>query len=166
MPYSPDAPRKIYARESFSKKQDADRLHSQLNAAVRMQSRISEKNSRRCDDAPDNPSELNRYLKNGNRTHTLPNLHAWMHYAFYPDRSLSLSSRSLCPAAPCPPSLITFAYSIPQVFCMINCFPQNVHKNLHKAFYRPCHNSRPDRISCICIFFSYRYLFSLPAKLA
>ena len=70
----------------IQQKQDADRLHSQLNAAVRMQSRISEKNSRRCDDAPDNPSELNRYLKNGNRTHTLPNLHAWMHYAFYPQR--------------------------------------------------------------------------------
>ena len=32
----------------IQQKQDADRLHSQLNAAVRMQSRISEKNSRRC----------------------------------------------------------------------------------------------------------------------
>ena len=88
----------------IQQKQDADRLHSQLNAAVRMQSRISEKNSRRCDDAPDNPSELNRYLKNGNRTHTLPNLHAWMHYAFYPDRSVTfitepLPCRSLSAAA-------------------------------------------------------------------
>ena len=79
----------------IQQKQDADRLHSQLNAAVRMQSRISEKNSRRCDDAPDNPSELNRYLKNGNRTHTLPNLHAWMHYAFYPDRSVTFITAPL-----------------------------------------------------------------------
>ena len=133
----------------IQQKQDADRLHSQLNAAVRMQSRISEKNSRRCDDAPDNPSELNRYLKNGNRTHTLPNLHAWMHYAFYPDRSVTFITEPL----PCRSLSAAAHYFRVQYTTSILHDKLLPTKRSHKAFYRPCHNSRPDRISCICIFF-------------